>query len=86
MKKLGSCSSFITLPATIGNTTNEGLATSTQSSTSTTPPKEDISDTQDISQNEKKIPDINNQKDDVQNNVIIEEMTANNLALNAHSN
>lgn len=86
MNKLGSCSSFITLPTTTENTTTEVLTTTTQSSTSTTPPKEDISETQNISQNEKKIPDINNQKDDVQNDVKIEEMTAYNLALNAHSN
>ena len=86
MNKLGSCSSFITLPTTTENTTTEVLTTTTQSSTSTTPPKEDISETPNFSQVEKKIPDIDEQKDDVQNDVKIEELTANNLALHVHSN
>ena len=86
MNKLDSCSSFITLAIKTENTTNEVLPTTTQSSTSTTPPMEDISETPDISQNEMKIPDIIDQKDDVQNDVKIEEITANNSALNALSN
>ena len=40
INKLGSCSSFITLPTTTENTTNEVLPTTIQSSTSTTPPTE----------------------------------------------
>ena len=85
MNKLGSCSSFFTLSTTTENTTTVVLPTTTQSSTSTTPPMEDISETPDISQDEMKIPDIIDQKDDVQNDVKIEEITANNSALNAHS-
>ena len=86
MNKLDSCSSFITLSTTTENTTTEVLPTSTQSSTSTTPPMEDISETTDISQDEKEIPDINDHKEIVQNDVKIEEMTAYNVAMNAHSN
>ena len=59
MNKLGSCSSFITLPSTTGNTTKEVLPTITQSFTSKTPSNEDISEILHILQDEKKAPDIN---------------------------
>ena len=95
MNKLGSCSSFITLPTTTENTTNEVLPTTTentanevlptttQSSTSTIPTNEDISETPDISQYEK-MQEINDHKETAQNDVKIEEMNAYNVATNAH--